>query len=79
MLTRETKSRLGNIFYVSLSGLALMLGLIIAGLILYGVAEQWMGGRVPDETDLWSVVFAGSIAVVVWLIGLASRYPLSGS
>jgi len=75
MLTRETKSRLGNIFYVSLSGLAL----IIAGLILYVLAEQWMGGRVFDETDVWSIVFAGSIAVVVWLIGLASRYLLSGS
>jgi hypothetical protein len=69
MLTRETKSRLGNILYVFLSGLAL----IITGLILYGVAEQWMGGRVLDETDLWSIVCAGSIAVV----GLAHRASFS--
>jgi hypothetical protein len=43
------KARLGNILFTSFSGLALIIG----GVISYVVVEQWLRGRVFDETDVF--------------------------
>ena len=68
------KARLGNILFTSFSGLALIIG----GVISYVVAEQWLRGRVFDETDVFSIACAVALAVAVSLIGRACRYMLAG-
>jgi hypothetical protein len=64
---------LGNVLHWVFSGLAL----VIIGLTSYFVADDWLSGRVFDETEMLVIGSAIALAVVTWLIGRAFRYAIS--
>ena len=66
-------ARLNNVLYWSFSGLAL---LVIAFVGYLAIDDTKRG--VAASNDLWALVFAVLVAVVLWLIGRACRYVLAG-
>ena len=70
---RLMAARFGDVLYWAFSGLAF----IVIAFVVYGVTDDLRRGVAMDG-DAWFLFLAFSLAVLLWLLGRACRYVLSG-